>query len=66
MRELHLQFQYHTSDWLTCHMVIMHCQVMSRSFADLGTDPNLEIYKHYMEKQENELQKVADQALKKC
>jgi hypothetical protein len=66
MRELHPRFRYHTGDWLTRHMVIMHCQVMSRSFADLGADPDLEIYKHYMEKQENKLQKVADQALKKC
>jgi len=66
MKELHPQFRYHTSDWLTCHMVIMHCQVMSRSFTELGADPDLEIYKNYMKKQEEKLQKVANQVLKKC
>jgi len=65
MKELHPWFRYHTGDWLTRHMVIMHCQVMSRSFTELGANPDLEIYKNYMKKQEEKLQKVANQALKK-
>jgi len=39
---------------------------MSRSFTKLGANPDLEIHKNYMKKQEEKLQKVANQALKKC
>ena len=45
MKELHLRFRFHTGDWVTWHLVIMHCYSMSRLFAKDGPDPDLEIYK---------------------
>ena len=65
MKELHLRFLFHMRDWLTRHLVVMHCQAMSRSFARLGDDPDLEIYNRYMLKQRLFKQKDAQHALKK-
>lgn len=63
MQELHPRFRWHTGDWLTRHLVLTHCQVMSRSFAKLGVDPDLAVYQNYLKKQKHD--RVTQEALKK-
>ena len=65
MQELHPHFQFHTGDWLTRHLVLMHCQVMSKTFAQLGDNPDVKIYEKYMKKQRQNREKESQKALKK-
>ena len=51
MKDLHPRFRWHTDDWLTRHLVLMHCQAKSRSFTRLGDDPDLKTYDNYMTNQ---------------
>jgi len=66
MKDLHPRLQFHTGDWLTCHLVIKHCQSKSRYFAKAGDDPDLKIYKQYMINQKCQKQMEAQQAFTKC
>src|SRR5258706_3586467 len=65
MKELHPRFRFHTRDWLTQHLLIMHCQVMSQSFARLPKDPNLVIYNNRMNKERWDKMNKADQGITK-
>ena len=66
MKDLHLCFQFHINDWLTHHLMLMHCQAKSQLFTALGEDPNCQIYKAYLANQAWDKMKGASQALKKC
>ena len=66
MKVLHLHFHFHINDWLTHHLVLMHCQAKSQSFTTLGEDPDHQIYKAYLANQVWDEMKGASQALKKC
>ena len=65
MKELHPQFRYHTSEWLTWHFLIGHCHVMSSSFTKLGNDPDLVAYQNYMSKESQDWTNKVDQAIKR-
>ena len=65
MKEHHPHFQFHTHDWLICHLLVKHCQARAQWFAKVGNDPYLKIYKNYMNNQKQERQKKAQQTLKK-
>ena len=52
MKELHPRFRFHTGDWLTHHLVVTHCQAMSRSFHELGEDPDIMVYKRILNREE--------------
>jgi len=64
MKALHPRFRFHTGDWLTRHLVVTHCQAISRSFARLGEDPDLKILENYRNRQKRNKQKESQKALK--
>jgi len=66
MKDLHPRFQFHTSDWLTCHLLVKHCQSKSQYFAKAGDDPDLKFHEQYMIKQKHQKRMEAQQAFKKC
>jgi len=57
MKALHPRFKFHTGDWLTRHFLINHCQVMSKSFATLGDDPEIKIYQDYRNRLKQDFKK---------
>ena len=65
MKDLHPCFWFHTSDWLTHHLLVKHCQSKSRYFAKAGDDPDLKFYEQYMIKQKHQKRMEAQQAFKK-
>lgn len=57
MKELHPRFNFHTGNWLTRHFVMNHCQVKSKSFANLGVDPDVKIYQNYKNRLKQDFKK---------
>jgi len=56
MKEMHPRFRFHTADWLTHHLVVMHCQAMSRAFRELGQDPDVAVYEAILKKRKQNRQ----------
>ena len=63
MKELHPCFQFHTGDWLICHLVVKHCQAKSQQFTKMGDDLDIKMYEDYMTSQKQEMQKKAQKHL---
>jgi len=51
MKEMHPRLWFHTANWFTHHLVVVHCQAMSRAFRELGQDPDVAVYEAISKKQ---------------
>jgi len=56
MKEMHPHLWFHTADWLTHHLVVVHCQAMSQAFCELGQDPDVAVYEAISKKQKQNRQ----------